>query len=343
MEPAVRITERRRRPGVHYAVTNEGVELPVIDVTLPSFAVDTSSPKFAEQRAKFLSMQERGSLLPHFLRRIMYRFLLRKSVLWRGMAGAARGGFLSGMNTYLFKIGAENLGDGYIGRGDRQIAASYPVVELRNRLQLTATHLCRGLVPLLGSRPASELRLINIAGGHASDTLNALLLLRRDHPGLLRGRRVVIHVLDLEGDAPDFGRRSLGALAATGAPLEGLDISFEHIRYDWSDPSGLGRLLAGFKGEPIVAASSEGGLFEYGTDAHIVSNLRVLSAAGAGVFVAGSVTRKDRSVTGRILVIPVIPRGLGRFGELLAEAGWELRAADEQTFADVVTIAPRAG
>ncbi|HEY1765900.1 MAG TPA: hypothetical protein VGF85_13330 [Opitutaceae bacterium] len=344
MAPTVRIPEKKKRPGVFYAVTNDGIELPVIDVTLPSFAVDPASPAFAALRREFVERQSRGSWMPRPVRRMLYKFLLRDSVLWRGLTSVPRKGFLSGMNTYLLKIGAENLGDGYTGRGDRQIAASFPAVSIRNRLQTVAIQLSRGLVAPLQSRPAAELHFINIAGGHASDTLNALLLLGRDNPGLVRGRRTVIHVLDLESNAPDFGRRALAALSATGGPLHGADIGFEHIRYDWSDPAGLARLMDGLAAGAVIAASSEGGLFEYGTDEAILANLRTL-AAGArdGMFVVGSVTRDDRAVTGSrsFMTIPVIPRGMPRFGELLAQAGWELRSVHEQMYSDVVTIAPR--
>ena len=344
MEPTLRIPEKNKRPGVHYAVTNDGVELPVIDVTLPSFAVDSSGPGFAALRDDFIRRQSKGSWMPRPLRRLLFRFLLRDSVLWRGLTSVPRKGFLSGMNTYLLKIGAENIGDGYTGRGDRQIAASFPAVSIRNRLQATALQISLGLVPLLESRPAAELHFINIAGGHASDTLNALLLLVRDHPGLLRGRRVAIRVLDLERDAPDFGKRALAALSGPGGPLQGVEIGFEHVRYNWSEPGELAQLLGSLPGGSVVAVSSEGGLFEYGTDADILANLRVLSSgAGSGIFAVGSVTCKDGSFTRRqgLMRIPVIPRGLERFGELIAQAGWDIRTADKQMYSDVVTIAPR--
>ena len=68
---------------------------------------------------------------------------------------------------------------------------------------------------------------------------------------------------------------------ADGGPLAGLDIVFDHRSYDWDEPAPLEALLRelGAAGA-IVAASSEGGLFEYGSDAAIVANLEALRAGG---------------------------------------------------------------
>jgi hypothetical protein len=92
----------------------------------------------------------------------------------------------------------------------------------------------------------------------------------------------------------------------------------------------------------VTAASSEGALFEYGSDEDIVANLQVLrGATGAGSFIVGSVTRDDPE--GRRLRamsrIPVRPRGLARFGELAGRAGWRVETAVELPFTDVVRLA----
>ena len=71
---------------------------------------------------------------------------------------------------------------------------------------------------------------------------------------------------------------SLQALAAPGGPLAGLDVAFQHHPYDWNDTAPLARLLAGLTARgAIIAASSEGGLFEYGTDDAVVANLTALA------------------------------------------------------------------
>lgn len=332
------IPESNKKEGVCYAVTNDGVELPVIDVTHPAFAVELSAAELAAQSESFFREQERRGG-PTFLRRLILRFALRRSVLWRGLMGAS-GTFLSGMNTYLLKLGAANLGSGYAGRGDLQIAGSFPVTALRLRLQDTAHMLATGLAGPLSSRPDAPLHLVNIAGGPAADSLNALIISRRANGALLASRRIFIHVLDLQREAPDFGGRALEALQGRDAPLHGLDVTFEFVRYDWRESGALRSFLAGLGGgEKVMAVSSEGGLFEYGSDPDILSNLEVLREAGGGLFVAGSVTRDDpRHRIHRWTRIPVIPRGLAVFGALVHGAGWRIDEAVERPFSDIVRL-----
>ncbi len=128
------------------------------------------------------------------------------------------------------------------------------------------------------------------------DSLNALILLNRDHPQLLR-RPIAVHVLDGDDAGPFFGANALAALQAEGGPLTEVDIVFKHEIYNWNEPAPLGDLIRDLiSHDAIVAASSEGGLFEYGSDEAIVANLRALRTDGEGVrLVAGSVTRGTRS------------------------------------------------
>jgi hypothetical protein len=342
MERAVRIPERNKKAGICYAVTNDGIELPVIDVTHPAFALDLSAEDLAARREKFYSVIDRRSMMPKFIRRLMFRLYVRRSVLMQGlMKGSSR--FLSGMNTYLLKIGPDNLGEGYTKDGDRRVAASYPVLAVRMRLQDTARTLADGFIPTLALKPAASLHLVNIAGGHAADTLNALILARSVPSRPLEGRRIFIHILDLEKDAPDFGLRALTALMAEGAPLHGLDVTFNYVKYNWSEVEGLRQFLAGLEtGEKVVALSSEGGLFEYGSDNDIISNLNVLrDSTPADSFVVGSVTRKVEG-SWRFpgpSIIPIIHRGLPVFGALLQGTGWRIETAVEGPFSDVVKLA----
>src|SRR5262249_55092524 len=137
--------------------------------------------------------------------------------------------------------------------------------------------------------PDAPLHLVNIAGGPALDSINALIMLARA-PATLIHRPITIHVLDAQEDGPTFGARALLALAAPGAPLHGLDVQFQHQAYDWNQTAPLARLLADLAAcGAVIAASSEGGLFEYGTDDAIVANLTALARAGVPI-VAGSVT-----------------------------------------------------
>ena len=164
------------------------------------------------------------------------------------------------MNTYLLKLGPDNLGAAYARPIDRRIAAALPVMAVRLRLADMATLLAEALGPTLESRPRHPLRLVNIAGGPAMDSLNALLVLRRDRPGALEARRIQIDVLDPDGDGPAFGARALTALRAEGGPLHGLDIQLRHVRTDWTETVPLRDLLRAARiGTAVVAGSSEGG------------------------------------------------------------------------------------
>ena len=342
--PALRLPERHKREGVRYAVTDDGVELPIVDVTHSAFAVSLGE---AEQRARVTAfMQEADPLakLPRFVRRPLVRFFLRGSVLGRAI-GAAGSSFLSGMNTYLLKLGPENLGDAYAKPVDRKIAAALPTFAMRLRLSDMARLIADAARRALdASPPERPLHLLSIAGGPAVDCLNALILLQGEAPHVLAGRHVEIVVLDLDTAGPHFGARALAALGAPGAALAGLDVRFERVHYDWSNPTALVPVLEEARARgAMTIASSEGGLFEYGSDEEILANLATLRAgSGPALVVVGSVTRADEPMqrlraTSRI---PTRPRGLPVFRNLAERAGFRLDRVIERPFSDHVTLVP---
>jgi hypothetical protein len=325
MQPG--IPEKKKKAGVCYAVTDDGLELPVIDVTNPAFFIEVSDPELDEllqNRLKDMKSQER---MPAFLFRLILGLMQRRSFLMRGIAASA-GTYLSGMNTYILKLGADNLGDGYATNIDRRVADSLPVLSARLRLQDIAHLLAEGLTPALSANPIAVLHLINIGGGTAIDSLNVLIVLQKEHSGLLNGRRTSIHILDPDDAGPDFGARALTSLLSENGPLHGLDIAFDHIKYDWSDPALLHELVGSFVGQDVVlAASSEGALFEYGSDDEIVANLRtLLGVPSIEVLMAGTVTRADD--TGRLAnsgsLAALNLRGLEAFRTLALGAGWKI-------------------
>lgn len=336
----VRLAEANKKAGLVYAFTNEGVELPFIDVTHPEFEVKLTEEEIAARNAAHLAQERNRARAPLIVRRFLFRIYARKSVILTGMIQASKS-FLSGMNTYILKLGAANLGS-YAGKIDRFVAASFPALIIRLRTQNTARLLASGIERPLSESPGAPLHLLNIAGGPAADSLNGLIVTRKQNPGLLEGREIVIHVLDLEKAAPDFGRRTLESLRAPGGALNGLDVAFVHIAYDWSQPEGLRAALLSLGDRKCVAAlSTEGGLFEYGSDADILSNLEVVRDAGPpGTFIVGSVTRDDEQ--NRLLhgpnLIPVKRRGLAVFGALVQRAGWAVETAIERPFSDVVRL-----
>jgi hypothetical protein len=335
-----------RQPGVFYAEASNGVELPVVDVTHPAFALNVTDAELARLSDQFVREAKQRKWMPIWLLRAVYWTVLRRSRIASGIMGASAGRtFLSGMNTYLLKLGPDNLGD--LGTPvDRKIASSVGGLSTRLRLQDVAHLLAQGLAPRMAQFSRQPLQFVNVGGGPAIDSVNAILLLHRDHPRELAGRRIRIDVLDLDTEGFEFGRRAVAALSAGGAPLQGISIDVAHTRYDWnrSDelPDILGRILLP---DSLAAVSSEGALFEYGSDEAIVSNLEILrSHTPAGTFIAGSVTRDDGpgAYTQHATRIPTRPRSHDQFNGLATRAGWRIAQVIERPFGRNVALVKEA-
>lgn len=323
----IKIPEKNKKAGLSYALSPDGIELPVVDVTHPAFALKRSEAEDARLLEAFVQDAQRRKKTPGFVIRLMLRLFARRSLIVRGMF-ASGGSYLDGMTTYLLKLGPEMLGAGYSDAIDRKISRSLPSVSVRVRLEDMARLISAGLAPELQAAPRRPLQLINIAGGPAMDSLNALILLRRQDAALLEGRAIQIHVLDLRQEGSDFGARALEAMRAEGGALQGLDIQFHAHPYDWDRHAMLQEILEGISpGDAILAASSEGGLFDYGSDGAIVANLRCLHGhMGANGKVSGSVTRSDGP--GAYLKdtrqFALRPRDLEDFRKLAEKAGWKI-------------------
>lgn len=344
MLPHVRFAERNKQPGVYYAVTDDGLELPIVDVTHPAFATELSDEQQAAMRRRFLKEQRRFARMPSWLRALMLRFFLRGSRIARGLR-RAEGTFLDGITTYLFKLGPKNLG-AYAVPVDRRILSSLPAISVRLRTHDMATLMSEALAPRLSAASGKPLWLVNIAGGPAVDALNTLRLLRLRLPDLVRERRIRILVLDADTHGPAFGARALAAWQEPGAPLAGLDVEFERRAYDWRDVAPLRQVLAEARERgAMVAVSSEGGLFEYGTDDEIVQNLRTIAdGAQPDVFVAGSVTRDDELIRTLKLTSTAAtkPRGLRAFAPLAHAGGFEIEKSKERPLSDQVVLVRKA-
>jgi hypothetical protein len=333
----LKIPEKNKKDGVCYAVTDDGLELPVIDITHPAFAFSIS----AAELDTLIENMQRSSSLPS----AVLQSVAQKSILFRGLAESA-GTYTTGMMTYLNKLEPDNLGDGYATPVDRQWAASLTPVTFRWRMRHVARLLADGLAPALSQRTAAPLNLINIAGGPAMDSLNALILLQKERPGLLAGRQISLHVLDLDSQGPSFGGRALAALQAQGAPLDGLSIRLTAIRYDWSEVSTLQELTGQLEAEAVVAGSSEGGLFEYATDDEIVTNLMALhTGTPADIRMVGPVVRDSSTLDPRLRGTEHVPGrpairyiGLDAFGKLAQLAGWTIEQTLDGPMHQVVSL-----
>jgi hypothetical protein len=334
-----------KTPGLYYALTNDGVQLPVIDVTHPTFAIRLTEPELDDHLQQFIREVRGQEKTPAFLRQILYSLMRRRSVLARGLMGAS-GTFMSGMNTYLMKLGPDHLDPPYFSDIDRRIAASPAALFMRLRLQDMAELLAAALLPPLAARPGAALHLLNIGGGADADSLNALILIRNAHPGgLLVGRKITIHCLDLDTAGPAFGARALAALRVEGAPLSGLDIDFHLTAFNWSNPADLRRVAGSLDdGSCVMAVSSEGALFEYGSDADVAGNLRALHAVTPeDTPVVGSVTRADnlgRRLNGTRMGsrAALYLRGLDAFRSLALDAGWRIAECIDRPLSHAVRL-----
>jgi hypothetical protein len=326
--------------GITYARTREGFDLPVIDVANPRFAVPDDPATVRALHAAFVESERQRRRIPAFILRIMLRAAAGKSRLVRALLNSDAG-FLDGMSTYVMKLGADNLVPPYDTPVDRRLSASPHILLMRLRMQQIAHLVAEGIADDPAAAGSAPLSLINIGGGPALDSINALILLRRAHPDLLN-RRIVIEVLDSDRDGAFFGANALAALKADDGPLASLDVGMQHHDYDWNRPALLEGLVETLTSAgAIIAASTEGALFEYGSDEAIVANLKALRAEGTGVrFVAGSVTCADETRR-RIIAetrFKLIPRGLAGFAPLAAQAGFRIAKVESALLSEQILL-----
>jgi hypothetical protein len=312
-----------------YARTDEGLQLPVVDVTNPAFTVSASDAELDALADQFVRENQNRPELPAPVRAVLAQSKLGGALM------AAAGRFLPGVPTYWLKLGPDQLPEPFTDI-DRRIAASFPGFTTRIRLQDMARLLADGAAGILAADPARPLRFINIAGGPAADSWNALIHLRTESPALLEARATDIAVLDPDEEGPRFGARAVAALTEPGRALAGLTIGFRHLPYDWSQPDDLARLLgdAG-AATAICAISSEGGLFEYGDDGTVVANLERLHAQTPGdAFVVGSVTREGEPSRASLAAsrVPTQPRTADAFAQLVRDGGWIVERSIERPF-----------
>jgi hypothetical protein len=327
-------------PGVAYALTDDGLELPVLDVTHPAFDCALSD----EALSATMDAAMRSAQLALVAPPAQLDALAQQSLLFR-LTREAAGTFLTGMGTYLNRLRPDLLGP-WASDLDRRVAAGIMPVSFRYRLRDVARLLADALTAGLEARPGGPVHLLNIGGGPASDSLNALILVRKERPALLEGREVAIHVLDLDASGPAFGARSLAALREEGAPLEGVDATLHRVRYDWTDATPLRRHLTRLGEEGVVAGSTEGALFDYASDGDIAANLTVLRDRTPAEFVlVGSVPRSVRTLDPRMAAVEDLPGrpnirllGLDAFLPLATGAGWKVSRTLDSVAHHVVAL-----
>lgn len=338
VQPATMQMESSADPAIIHAPARNGLSLPVIDLTNPQFAVPDDKASLEALQIRYLDEHRRMQNASKFITQLLMRLAARRSLLMRALFHSDSG-VLDSITTYIMKLGERHLPSGFDGSIDRKIAASPYVPLLRLRMQQIAKACANALVRPLRGNATAPLHLVNIAGGPALDSINVLIFLRRDHGELLQ-RPICIHVLDSHDDGPAFGANALAALKREGAPLHGLDADLRYQAYDWTQTQSLQQLLKDLAaGGAVIAASSEGGLFEYGDDESIVANLKALREAGVNI-VAGSVTNSSelRKQTIAASAFKLIPRGLDGFEPLARRAGYAIAASKTALISEQVLL-----
>ena len=271
-----KISERNKIAGISYAFTENGIELPVLDITHPLFLRSINEEKLDkmlnEIKQKGEERAESFNKIPTFIK----NFMAKRSYIMAGfMLKDTEDTFLSGMSTLMMKFGPELIGKGRRKFFDRLGSKAFGAILLRMRVR----DICKLHTDILETQLIKEkdknLCFINIAGGAACDSINALITIYTKDPSLLKNREIEINVFDIDRFGPTFAKNCVESLKSIGNYFSGLNISFNHIYYNWNDTTVLKDFLL-MRKEWLIIASSEGGLFEYASDEDIIRNLNIL-------------------------------------------------------------------
>lgn len=330
--PARRIPEKNKVPGLPYVFTDTGLELAVLDIAHPLFEASIDPSSLAEQRTRSAAT----AALIKTMSADQRKAITASSYIWGPhFSGETAADCLSGMATYMLKLGPGLIGGGEERKADLRATMGVSGIAARMRLR----DLCRlqtdVLSPVLKAHPGRRLCLINVAGGAASDTFNTIRLIQRRDPALLQGRRIEVHLLETDTIGPHFAERSLAALRESGGDFAALDLDLRFHHTSWADKDAWEEVLSDRR-DDIVLASSEGGLFEYGRDEDILAVVGALaSCPSLSTVIAGS------SLLDREAIDPTIPaladlsgsalRFLGRAGleEVLRPTPWAAEWLEE--------------
>ncbi|WP_412761530.1 hypothetical protein [Paenibacillus chibensis] len=245
---------------ISHAIFENDIRLPILDITHPLFNASIDEQAYHLNCLKSARSIESLKKMPGFIRNIFVR-----------MSNVDKS-YLSGMRTLLYKLGPDLSRGIPLGFRDKWAIKQTSFMGLRIRLR----DLCRLQSKLLENQlkrfPERNLCFFNIAGGAATDSINTLILIQESDPKLLKGRKIEINICDIDTYGPAFAKRCIDVLKQPGERFHGLDITLNIIPYDWSQSETLLQLSLERSGW-IQLCSSEGGLFEYGSDSDIMDNL----------------------------------------------------------------------
>ena len=296
--------EKRKIPGISYALTESGIELPILDITHPLFKASINKANLEKLRKSIEKTGDKMVIRLKEMPSFLTNFLSQHSYIIAGFLSINKeNNFLSGISTLMMKLGPGLIGNGISKIFERRASRSISSVTLRVRIQDICKLEADALIPQLIQWPEKDLCFINIGGGTASDSINTLILILKKYPSLLKNRKIEIDVLDMDTFGPGFGKNCIESLKTPDQYFHLLDISFRYIKYNWNDPSHMEGILFERK-EWVTLCSSEGGLFEYGSNEEIISNLNLLyDKTGDEMKIAGSLIKDPHSVDKGMLTI----------------------------------------
>jgi hypothetical protein len=324
-------TIKNKKPGLSYALTGNGVELPVLDITHPLFISSIDEVKLKEMLKKAEKNAEETAEKFNNMPAYVMKFLAKRSfTMAELLQHKGDNAFLSGVSTLMLKLGPGLIGKGRKRFLDRLASRGIGGIVLRMRVRDLSKCQAKALIPILRKSPDKNLCMINIAGGAASDTINKLFLVLQEDPLLLKNRKIEINVLDIDSFGPAFAAECISVLKSPAGQFKNLDISFRHIQYDWNNTSLLNKLLSERK-EWLLACSSEGGLFEYCSDEVIEKNLdTIFNNSNSDVIITGSLLHEIKKVDAGIIASLKIstnikPRFLGLEGlKINCKSNWAI-------------------
>ncbi len=87
----IAIPEMHKKDGVCYAVTDDGVELPVIDVTTPGLCCRNQRQRTGSPRTGIHpDSYRRQTKLSAFVQNVVMKFMAKNSIIMRGHHGCSR-------------------------------------------------------------------------------------------------------------------------------------------------------------------------------------------------------------------------------------------------------------
>jgi hypothetical protein len=305
------------------ALTDNNIKLPILDITHPYFISSIDETTFRLKCAEAAAKADSSKKMPGFLKGFIRKMFNLENT------------YMSGMCTFLYKLGPALLKGRKIRLWDKLVSKQYTSMAIRFRLKEICRLQAEILMQTLKVSPEKNLCFINIAGGTAADNINTLILIQEEDSELLKGRKIEINILDLDSFGPNFAERCINVLKSPGQRFGRLDISVRIIPYDWSNSEKLAMLMQE-RSEWIQICSSEGGLFEYGSDAEIIDNLNQLYLnSPIDMKITGSLVFTKENVNpgflagAELLGINMNFLGLTGLKRILAQTKWVLESTQD--------------